>query len=314
MSDAVRIAVFGRDDLRQSVLALGFEPSDRGISIAVIDTSDPDAVARAASLPPAMPRAIVGSEAHRALLAAIGAERSRIADSVEPAVLGPVLVSLLPATRRTRTQIVSVSGVRGGVGRTLLVTNVARRLARSARVCVVDATGSGAAAWWLGCDAASWSTLEGLVDEMSADHLSVVAHDAAPGLRLVGGAAVAPSIGILSATIRAAAAAHDVVLVDAPVAWDPATGTLRTVADRCLFVSYDDAASVAALAAAAPAEDDWIIASQSRAQRLGEHPVFRAMPRDESAVAAAIARRDAVGGALGRAYDDLAELVAIDAS
>lgn len=314
MSDAVRVAVCGGDDLRASIDALGFVPVDEGAVLAVVEASDPQAIARAAALPADLPRAIVGTAEHRALLFAIGAPRSAVADSIEPAILGPVLVALLPPARPPRTRVVAVTGVRGGVGRTLLATNLARRIARRMKVCLVDATGSGAAAWWLRCDASPWSSLEGLVDEMSADHLGVVAHETAPGLRLVGGAFGSPSEAIVSATVRAAAASDDVVVVDAPPAWAPIFAALRRVADRCLVLAYEDPSSIAALAAAAPRDEDWIIASQSRAQHIGDRAVFRAMPRDEPAVASAFARRDSVGGTLGRAYDDLADLVVIDAS
>jgi hypothetical protein len=48
--------------------------------------------------------------------------------------------------------------------------------------------------------------------------------------------------------------------------------------------------------------------------RIGDHSAFRALPRDEAAVGAALSGRRAVGGALGRAYDELADLMALDAS
>lgn len=313
MSEQIRVAVLGGDELRASIAALGFVPVEDDARIAVIDTSDPRALARAAALPPETPRALVGPAGHRALVAAMGPP-ARFAESAEPAVLGPLLLSLIPPRPRARTRIVVVTGVRGGVGRTLLATNLARRLARHAQACLVDATGSGAAAWWLRCEAAAWSTLEGLVEEMSPDHLAVVAHDAGPRLRLVGGAFVAPSEAILLATVRAAAATDDIVVVDAPPAWHRETGSLRSIADRWLVLSYDDGSSAAALRAAAPSDDEWVIASQSRAQRIGEVPTFRTLPRDERAVASALDRRDLIGGALGHAYDDLAELLAIDAS
>lgn len=315
MSADVRITVCGGDELRASVAALGFEATegDDGI-VAVVDASDPDAVALAARLPNARPRVVVASPAQRVLVSAVGVQESRVVTSASPTVLGPALVKLLPAIRRAPTRVVVVTGVRGGVGRTLLATNVARRLARRLRVCLIDATGSGAAAWWLRCEAAAWSTLEGLVDEMSADHLAVVAHDALAGLSLVGGGQVAPSVAILTATIRAATSSYELVIVDAPPVWEGACTALRALAHRLVVLSYDDAASRDALAAATPEEKDWVVASQSRARRIGTFDVFRALPRDEAAVAAAIGRRDATGGALGRAYDDLAELVAIDAS
>ena len=79
--------------------------------------------------------------------------------------------------------------------------------------------------------------------------------------------------------------------------------------DRTLVLSYADAASRAALAAADVPEDAWIIGSQDH---VGES--FRTLPRGEPAIADALAARGRIGGALGRAYDDLAELLAIDAT
>jgi hypothetical protein len=56
----------------------------------------------------------------------------------------------------------------------------------------------------------------------------------------------------------------------------------------------------------------WIIGSQCQA----DPPVdaFRVLPRDERAIADALATQGRAGGALGRAYDELAELLAIDAT
>jgi hypothetical protein len=42
--------------------------------------------------------------------------------------------------------------------------------------------------------------------------------------------------------------------------------------------------------------------------------VFRAFPRAEGAIADATSRPSALGGALGKAYDELAEIIAIDAT
>jgi hypothetical protein len=42
--------------------------------------------------------------------------------------------------------------------------------------------------------------------------------------------------------------------------------------------------------------------------------VFRALPRADGAIAAAASRPTAVGGVLGKAYDGLAEIIAIDAT
>ena len=79
-------------------------------------------------------------------------------------------------------------------------------------------------------------------------------------------------------------------------------------------MSYDDPISIAALASADVPESAWLIASQSMATSLGGRDVFRALPRAESAIAAATSRPSALAGALGKAYDGLAEIIAIDAT
>jgi hypothetical protein len=182
------------------------------------------------------------------------------------------------------------------------------------RVCVIDATGTGAAGWWMRTAPRSWSTLEGLVDEMSSDHLSLVAEDLGSGLRLVGGPPVMPSAALLAATTRAAVALDDLVVVDSPLAVDPLGLGAIAHADRSLVMSYDDPWSRVTLDALALPENAWLIASQTRAAKIGEHPVFRSLPRDEGAVASAVDTHGFVKGALGRAYDDLAELLLIDAT
>ncbi len=309
-----RVAVIGGEHLRESVVALGLEPCIDGPGLALVDLRDRASVERAAALDRGMPRVFIASEQERGLAAAFGIDPLRIAGSHEPAILGPVLMSALPVAPRAPTRTVLVCGVRGGVGATLLATNVARRLARKVRVCVIDATGSGSAAWWLGSSAAPWPELEGLVDEMTPDHLAVIATQVAPDLRLVGGAPATPSAALLIATVRAAAALHDLVIVDAPPAPGAMTRDLGAHADRRLMLTYDDPCSRATLASVAPPDDVWIIASQSKLARIEERPVFRALPRDETAVADGIAHRKAVGGALGEAYDALVELLLIDAS
>ncbi len=109
-------------------------------------------------------------------------------------------------------------------------------------------------------------------------------------------------------------AAGELTIVDAPLLADERT---RAVVDRSgldsrtLVVSYADQASLAALDCFDLGQA-WLIASQ--AKELSGRSVFRSLPRDEAAVAAAHDSRLGVSGVLGRAYDDLAELVAIDAS
>ena len=83
----------------------------------------------------------------------------------------------------------------------------------------------------------------------------------------------------------------------------------RERSDRVLVFSYADAASRAALGDAEVPADAWLIGSQAPVD-----DAFRVLPRDEAAVSVALARRGPIGGALGRAYDELGELLAIDAT
>jgi cellulose biosynthesis protein BcsQ len=206
-----------------------------------------------------------------------------------------------------------VTGARGGVGRSLLVANLARRLASRLSVAAVDTTGTGALGWWLECAPRTWAELEGLTDELTAEHLAVVATESA-GLRVIGGAPVAPTRALAESTVRAAASLAELVLVDAPVTADDRGRALAALADRVLLLSYDDPLSLATLDASEIPGGAWLLASQSRTPRIGHHAAFRALPRDEAAVGSALAGRRAVGGTLGRAYDELADLIALDAS
>jgi len=142
----------------------------------------------------------------------------------------------------------------------------------------------------------------------------VVATDAAPGLRLVGGPPFAPTVQLTQSAFRAALELSEIVLVDAPTLADERTRRLASSVDRVIVMSYDDPISVAALASADVPEGAWLIASQSTASSLGGRDVFRALPRAEGAIAAATSRPNALGGPLGRAYDGLAEIIAIDAT
>jgi hypothetical protein len=313
MIGSARVAVVGGEDVLAGVIALGLEPVTEGPQVAVIDVRRRerfDSRAVAADVP----RVFIAGESERGFLAVLGIEPSRIAATAEAAVLGPVLMRVIPTRSRSATRAVVVSGVRGGVGRTLLATNIARRLASKMRVCVIDATGTGAAGWWLRTTPRSWSTLEGLVDEMSSDHLSVAAEDTGAGLRLVGGPPVMPSAALLAATTRAAVALDDLVVIDAPLAVDPIGLAAIAQADRCLVLSYEDPWSRVTLDGVSLPEDVWLIASQARVAKIGDHEVFRSLPRDEPSVASAVATYGVVKGGLGRAYDDLAELLLIDAT
>lgn len=309
-----RAAVCGGNELRATAVALGLEPCDAGRpDLVVVDLRDAAACAAAAAFEATIPRVAVGGEPERALAAALGYQASSLATTCEPAALGPLVVAALPRAPRRTTRVVVVTAARGGVGRTLLVANLARRLASRLPVAAVDVTGTGALGWWLQCAPRTWTELEGLSDELTAEHLAVVAAQSA-GLHVIGGAPVAPTRALAEATVRAAASLAELVLVDAPVLADERVRGLAAVADRSLVLSYDDPLSLAALDASELPDGAWLMASQSRAARVGERAAFRALPRDEAAVSAALSGRRAVGGALGRAYEELAELIALDAS
>ena len=309
-----RAAICGGDDLHAAAAALGLEPCDAGTpDLVLVDLRDPSACAVAAALESGIPRVAVAGESERALAAALGYDASSIATTCEPAALGPLVAAALPRTPRRATRVVVITAARGGVGRSLLVANLARRLASRLTVAAVDATGTGALGWWLECAPRAWTELEGLTDELTAEHLAVVATETA-GLRVIGGAPVAPTRALAESTVRAAASLAELVLVDAPLVSDDRGRALVAVADRVLALSYDDPLSLATLGASEISADVWLLASQSRTPRLGAQTAFRALPRDEAAVSAALSGRRAVGGALGRAYDELAELLALDAS
>jgi Mrp family chromosome partitioning ATPase len=260
-----------------------------------------------------VPRVAVAGQRERALAEALGYDIARVAATCEPAALGPLVVAALPRTPRRATRLVVITALRGGAGCSLLAANLARRLAPRISVVAVDATGTGALGWWLGCTPRTWTELEGLTDELTAEHLAVVATESA-GLRVIGGAPVAPSRALAESTVRAAAALADLVIVDAPALADDRARALAILADRVMVLSYEDPLSLATLDASEIPSGAWLMASQSRAAKIGERGAFRALPRDEPAVGAVLTGRGAVGGALGRAYDELADLIALDAS
>jgi len=309
-----RAAICGGDDLRSAAATLGLEPCDTARpDLILVDLRDPSSCMSAAAFASAIPRVAVAGENERALAAALGYDASSIAATCEPAALGPLVVAALPRAPRRATRVVVITGVRGGVGRTLLVANLARRLATRLGLAAVDATGTGALGWWLQCSPRAWTELEGLTDELTAEHLAVVAVESA-GLRVIGGAPVAPTRALAESTVRAAASLAELVVVDAPVLADERGRALAAIADRVVVLSYDDPLSLVTIEASDVPADAWLMASQSRVPRLGERAAFRALPRDEAAVAAALSGRRAAGGTLGRAYDELAELIALDAS
>jgi Mrp family chromosome partitioning ATPase len=282
--------------------------------LALVDLRDAEALSQAAALAPELPRVVVLAGEQLALAGALGVPGRSIARSCEPAVLGPLIAATLPSAGRGSTRSIMVTSVRGGAGRSLLVANLARRLASLRTTLCLDLSGDGTLGFWLGAPSRSWSELEDLTDELTAEHLGVVAADAVPGLRLVGGPPFAPSVQLAQSAFRAALGLSEVVLIDAPTLADERTRRLAGSVDRVMVMSYDDPISIAALAAADVPESAWLIASQSMATSLGGRDVFRALPRAEGAIAAATSRPTALGGALGKAYDGLAEIIAIDAT
>ncbi len=309
-----RVAICGGADLHAAAFALGLDAADgTRADLVLVDLRDASACHAAAAIASSIPRVVVAGEAERTLAAALGYDVNAIAATCEPAALGPLVVAAIPRAPKPATRVVVATSVRGGVGRTLLVANLARRLAARIGVAAVDATGTGALGWWLECAPRPWTELEGLADELTAEHLAIVAADGA-GARVIGGAPAAPTRALAEAAVRAATSLAELVLVDAPVLADERTRALSGLADRLLVLSYDDALSLAAIASGDVPSGAWLVASQSRATKIGDRTAFRALPRDEAAVSTAFSRRRAAGGALGRAYDELAELIAIDAS
>ncbi|HEV8535820.1 MAG TPA: hypothetical protein VGR87_08890 [Candidatus Limnocylindria bacterium] len=309
----VRVALCGGRELASAAEVLGLIRADPGqADIALVDLRESEAVAHAAALSSQLPRVVVVDEDQRAVAAALGVPSRSIATSCEPAVLGPLVAATLPPARRRATRSMLITSVRGGVGRSLLAANLARRLASVRSTLAIDLTGGGALCWWLGTNPAGWADLEGLADELTAEHLGVVASETGPGLRIVGGPPHAPSARLAQSTLRAALDVSELVLIDGPTLAEERTRQLVGSVDRVIVVSYDDPISIAALGAADVPDGAWLVASQSAATTLGGRDVFRALPRAEGAVAIAASRPSEIGGPLGKAYDELAELLAID--
>ena len=309
----VRVALYGGVELASAAEVLGLISVEAArADLAVIDLRDAEALSRATTLAPDLPRVVVLGEEQVELAGALGVPSRSVGRSCEPAVLGPLIAATVPPAKRGSTRSILITSARGGAGRSLLVSNLARRLSPLRSTLCLDLTADGTLSWWLGATAASWSDLEGLADELTAEHLGVVATEAGPGLRIVGGPPYAPTVGLARSAFRAALELSEIVLVDAPILADERTRQLITSADRVIVMSYDDPISTAALAAADVPDGAWLIASQSTATSLCGRDVFRALPRAEGTVAAATSRPGALGGTLGRAYDQIAEIIAID--
>ena len=96
----------------------------------------------------------------------------------------------------------------------------------------------------------------------------MVAPEAGPGLRIVGGPPHAPSVRLTQSAFRAALELSEIVFVDAPTLSEERTRRLVGSVDRVLVLSYDDPISTAALASADVPDGAWLIASQSIASTL----------------------------------------------
>lgn len=303
-----RVAIFGGDDLRAACEILGLEESSSP-RIVLVDLKCAGAAQQAAALAPDLPRILIATPEQAACVGALGASGTGVVASADPAAIGPLIAQLLPRPVRDRTRVVTVTAARGGVGRTLCAANLVRRLAETCTVLALDVTGTGALGWWLGVETRPWSELEVVSEELRAEHVELVATSVAPRLTLVGGAPAAPSLEVLTATIGAARSLADIVVIDAPLLADARGQVCVSRSDRVLVLSYADPASRAVLAAADVPESAWLVGSQAAIDGA-----FRVLPRDESAVGETLDRPGPVSGALGRAYDELADLLAIDAS
>jgi hypothetical protein len=303
------VAICGGSELRSTCELLGLQPAISMPRLVMVDLRVDGAAAQAAVYPADIPRIVIATADQAALLRAFGGDRLLVARSDDAAAVGPLVARALPGAIPGRTRVVTVAAARGGTGRTLCVANLARRLAADRTVIAIDATGTGALGWWLGVDPRPWSELEALAGELRAEHLELVMAAAAPRLSVVGGPPTAPSSDGLATTIAVARELADVVLVDPPTFADERSRVATAASDRVLVLSYGDAASRAALASADVPAGAWVIGSQGSLD-----DAFRVFPRDDDAVADALAQRGRIGGALGRAYDELAELIAIDAT
>ena len=309
----VRAVICGGPELATSAAALGLIPTDDArADIALLDLRDGAAIAKAAALRRDLPRVVVIGEAEGEIVRALGIANQVVATSCEPAALGPLIASVLPAARRHATRSILVTAARGGAGTSLLAANLARRLAPSHATLALDVTGGAGLGWWLGASPAGWQDLEGLADELSAQHLAVVATEAVAGLRLAGGPPLAPSVAVARAALRAGLELCELVVVDAPNIAELRTKELAAMVDRVLVLTYDDPVSLAALATSELPPGAWIIGSQSTASAMIGREIFRSLPRSDRDIAAAAGGARVVGGALGAAYDELADLLLID--
>jgi hypothetical protein len=292
--------------LLPAALVLGLDLVDEGAEIVLVDLADPQAVARAGAADPTVRRIVVPGGAAGDVLRALGTAGFATAPDRTAPAIGPLVAGAAPAPLPARTRVLLVTGLGGGCGRTTLAVELALRLATRG-VLLIDLTGSGSAASQLGIEAGPWSDLEGLIDELAPEHLGVVAADRG-GVRLIGGPGPRPTTALALRVTRAAVDAADLVIVDAPAVADERTVALLGLADRIIHVVPADARRDRA-ARAAP-HGAWVIVSGGAGAPPG---TFRSLPNDPGAFRRA-GDGVPVGGALGRAYDELAEVIAIDST
>lgn len=308
------VAILGGADLEAVARSLDLVPQGDGASLALIDADDEDAVAAAAALAPDLPRVFVASATRASLLRAAAATHV-VERPLTAARLGPAIFSI-ERSREPPPRVVLFLAATGATGRTSLVANLALRIAPRTPVIALDATGTGSLAWRLGTTVAPWSDLAAVGDELGEAHLRLAAAER-DGALLLGGLGV-PSEALLLRVLEIARG-MGAALVDAPPHWF--APELRAIADRVYLCANPDPASAAATSSAfatALASGGQLVVSQARerdVQRLaalfGARPSF-VLPPDEPACRDALARRGRTAGALGRAYDSLAEILLAD--
>jgi hypothetical protein len=306
-----RALALGSEELRSCLEPLGLVLDLTDPEVVLVDADDADAVAIAAGANGSIPRIFVASSARADLLRAAGAAYV-VARPFSPSTIGPALLAIERATARPPRTFLFLSAS-GATGRTSLVANIGLRLARRTPVVIIDATGTGALGWRLGLPVAPWSDLTAVGDELSEAQLRLAAGER-EGALVVGGSGAFTEEQL--ARVIAVGRGLGVVLVDGPAHWLLGASLVER-ADRILVSANPDPASVAltaALCAGALARGAQLVVSQAREADVadlraafGHAPAFL-LPRDERACAEALRRRGPTGGALGRAYDAIAEI------
>lgn len=301
--------MLGGADLRAACAELELEERTVGVELIVVDADDDACVARSAAFPPDAPRVFVAERTRAELLRTAGAAHV-VTRPVDARTLGPVVFALERARPMT-LRLVLFCSASGATGRTLLVANLASRIASRMNVLALDATGTGALAWRLGASVAPWSDIAAVGPDLAETHLRLAAAERSHALVLGGAGAPDPEL-----IVRVARLARDLglVLVDAP-AYRPSPALVE-IADRVVVSANPDPASAAATAALLDLfADAQLVVSQAEERdvpelrRLFGRPPSFLLPRDERSCRAATRGRSPAGGRLGAAYDAIAELL-----